>query len=216
MVDTDTDALLAAAAAQPHDPGFVPFARRREAAGIPVEVVSRRVRLLHRAGARRARRRRHAGGHRPDHVRGRRRRIDYPERPPDLPRLRDLQAPARARAPGRGPGGRVHRRRRERPLCRRLQPTWSSPSGRWCRSAWRTAGPFQRWTEFAEIDAWLDGDARRLAARSGLACPARGRGRSSAARRSGATASRTRRRATGRRPPEAPTERALSICHPGR
>jgi 2-hydroxy-3-keto-5-methylthiopentenyl-1-phosphate phosphatase len=32
--------LLATAAAQPHDPGFVPFVRRAQAAGIPVEVVS--------------------------------------------------------------------------------------------------------------------------------------------------------------------------------
>jgi 2-hydroxy-3-keto-5-methylthiopentenyl-1-phosphate phosphatase len=32
--------LLATAAVQPHDPGFVPFARRATAAGIPVEVVS--------------------------------------------------------------------------------------------------------------------------------------------------------------------------------
>jgi 2-hydroxy-3-keto-5-methylthiopentenyl-1-phosphate phosphatase len=32
--------LLATAAAQPHDPGFAPFARRATAAGIPVEVVS--------------------------------------------------------------------------------------------------------------------------------------------------------------------------------
>ena len=32
--------LLATAARQPHDPGFVPFARRATAAGIPVEVVS--------------------------------------------------------------------------------------------------------------------------------------------------------------------------------
>ncbi len=32
--------LLATAARQPHDPGFVPFVRRAQAAGIPVEVVS--------------------------------------------------------------------------------------------------------------------------------------------------------------------------------
>ncbi len=32
--------LLATAAVQPHDPGFVPFARRASSAGIPVEVVS--------------------------------------------------------------------------------------------------------------------------------------------------------------------------------
>ncbi len=40
LVDADPGALLATAAAQPHDPGFVPFVRRAQAAGIPVEVVS--------------------------------------------------------------------------------------------------------------------------------------------------------------------------------
>lgn len=40
MVDADPAALLATAAAQPHDAGFVPFVRRAQAAGIPVEVVS--------------------------------------------------------------------------------------------------------------------------------------------------------------------------------
>jgi 2,3-diketo-5-methylthio-1-phosphopentane phosphatase len=40
MVDSDPADLLATAAAQPHDAGFVPFARRAMAAGIPVEIVS--------------------------------------------------------------------------------------------------------------------------------------------------------------------------------
>lgn len=40
MVDADPDELFATAAAQPHDPGFAPFIRRAQAAGIPVEVVS--------------------------------------------------------------------------------------------------------------------------------------------------------------------------------
>jgi len=40
MVDSDPADLLATAAAQPHDPGFVSFVRRAQAAGIPVEVVS--------------------------------------------------------------------------------------------------------------------------------------------------------------------------------
>lgn len=39
-VEADLDALLATAAVQPHDPGFVPFVRRAQAAGIPAEVVS--------------------------------------------------------------------------------------------------------------------------------------------------------------------------------
>ncbi len=40
LVDVPEADLLATAAAQPHDPGFVPFVRRAQAAGIPVEVVS--------------------------------------------------------------------------------------------------------------------------------------------------------------------------------
>jgi len=40
MIDVEPAALLATAAAQPHDPGFVPFVRHAQAAGIPVEIVS--------------------------------------------------------------------------------------------------------------------------------------------------------------------------------
>jgi 2-hydroxy-3-keto-5-methylthiopentenyl-1-phosphate phosphatase len=40
LIDADPDALRATAAAQPHDPGFVPFVRRVQAAGIPIEIVS--------------------------------------------------------------------------------------------------------------------------------------------------------------------------------
>ncbi len=40
LVDVPSADLLATAAAQPHDPGFVPFVRRAQAAGIPVEIVS--------------------------------------------------------------------------------------------------------------------------------------------------------------------------------
>ena len=40
LIDAPPAALLATAAAQPHDPGFVPFVRRAQAAGIPVEIVS--------------------------------------------------------------------------------------------------------------------------------------------------------------------------------
>ena len=40
LIDASPTALLATAAAQPHDPGFVPFVRRAQAAGIPVEIVS--------------------------------------------------------------------------------------------------------------------------------------------------------------------------------
>jgi 2-hydroxy-3-keto-5-methylthiopentenyl-1-phosphate phosphatase len=40
LIDADPAALLAAAARQPHDPGFVPFVRLAQAAGIPIEIVS--------------------------------------------------------------------------------------------------------------------------------------------------------------------------------
>jgi 2,3-diketo-5-methylthio-1-phosphopentane phosphatase len=40
LVDAPSADLLATAAAQPHDPGFVPFVRRAQAAGIPIEIVS--------------------------------------------------------------------------------------------------------------------------------------------------------------------------------
>jgi HAD superfamily phosphoserine phosphatase-like hydrolase len=40
LVDVPAADLLATAAAQPHDDGFVPFVRRAQTAGIPVEVVS--------------------------------------------------------------------------------------------------------------------------------------------------------------------------------
>jgi 2-hydroxy-3-keto-5-methylthiopentenyl-1-phosphate phosphatase len=40
LIDADPAVLRATAAAQPHDPGFVGFARRATDAGIPVEIVS--------------------------------------------------------------------------------------------------------------------------------------------------------------------------------
>jgi 2-hydroxy-3-keto-5-methylthiopentenyl-1-phosphate phosphatase len=40
LLDAPAEALLATAAAQPHDPGFAPFVRHARAAGVVVEVVS--------------------------------------------------------------------------------------------------------------------------------------------------------------------------------
>jgi 2,3-diketo-5-methylthio-1-phosphopentane phosphatase len=40
LIDADPDQMRRTAAEQPHDPGFVPFVRRAQAAGIPVEIVS--------------------------------------------------------------------------------------------------------------------------------------------------------------------------------
>ena len=121
MVDADPAALLATAAAQPHDPGFVPFVRRAQAAGIPVEVVSDGFGFFIEPALAGARGRGAAGRHGPHDVRGPARVDRLPERPPDVLRVRDLQAQPRPRPPGGRPRGRVHRRRRERPLRRGLQ-----------------------------------------------------------------------------------------------
>lgn len=40
LVEADPATLLATAAQQPHDPGFVPFVRAAQAAAVPIEVVS--------------------------------------------------------------------------------------------------------------------------------------------------------------------------------
>ncbi len=40
LIDAPLSELLATAAAQPHDEGFVPFVRHAQAAGIPIEIVS--------------------------------------------------------------------------------------------------------------------------------------------------------------------------------
>ena len=77
---------------------------------------------------------------------GRRATIAFPNGHPTLPRVRDVQAQPRPRPPGRRSGGRVHRRRRERPLRRRLQRhrvgQTDASSGSASRPAGRTsAGP---------------------------------------------------------------------------
>ena len=173
LVDAPPADLLATAAAQPHDPGFVPFVRRAQAAGIPIEIVSDGFGFfiepaLEALGV----------GELPvvtarDHLRGSARVDRLPERPPDLPHLRHLQAQPRPRPPGRRPRRRVHRRRRERPLRRGLRrrrlgqalarphlhrgrlavPPLDASSAR-STAGWRTT---------------LDGLARR----SGRPCPAR-------------------------------------------
>ena len=121
MVDAPAADLLATAAAQPHDPGFVPFVRRAQAAGIQIEIVSDGfgffiepalqalgVAELPVVTARTT-------------LEGRRATIDFPNGHPTCRHLRDMQAQSRPRAPGGRPGGRVHRRRRERSVRGRLQ-----------------------------------------------------------------------------------------------
>jgi 2-hydroxy-3-keto-5-methylthiopentenyl-1-phosphate phosphatase len=154
MVDTDTDALFEVAAAQPHDPGFVPFALGAMAAGIPVEVVSDGFGFfiepaLVALGV----------GDIPvvtarTTFQGRKARIDYPNGHPTClvcgtcKRQRVLEHQAAGRAVvfiGDGESDRyaagysdvVFAKRSLVRIC--LEAGWA----------------FQRWTEFAEIDAWL-------------------------------------------------------------
>jgi 2-hydroxy-3-keto-5-methylthiopentenyl-1-phosphate phosphatase len=147
--------LLATAALQPHDPGFVPFVRRAQAAGIPVEVVSDGFGFfigpaLARLGlaevpiitARTT-------------FEGRQARIAWPNGHPDCrvcgtcKRQRVLAHQAAGRAVafiGDGESDRyaagyadlIFAKRALVPIC--LDNGW----------------PFERWTEFSEIHAWLD------------------------------------------------------------
>ena len=121
MVDADPAALLATAAAQPHDPGFVPFVRRAQSAGIPVEVVSDGFGFFIRPALGTL-----GVGELPvvtarTTFAGRRAADRLPKRQPAVPRVRDVQAGPGPRPPGSGPSGRVHRRRRKRSVCRGLQ-----------------------------------------------------------------------------------------------
>lgn len=147
--------LLATAARQPHDPGFVPFVRRAQAAGIPVEVVSDGFGFfiqpaLERLGVPElpvitARTTFAAGGA----------TIDFPNGHPacfvcgTCKRQRVLAQQAAGRAVlfiGDGESDRyaagyadlVFAKRALVPIC--LANGW----------------PFQRWTEFSEIHAWLN------------------------------------------------------------
>ncbi len=147
--------LLATAAVQPHDPGFAPFARQAVAAGIPVEVVSDGFGFfigpaLARLGladlpvvtARTT-------------FEGRRARIGWPNGHPacrvcgTCKRQRVLGHQAAGRAVvfiGDGESDRyaagyadlIFAKRSLVPIC--LENGW----------------PFERWTEFGEIHAWLD------------------------------------------------------------
>ena len=93
----------------------------------------RRLRLLHRAGARGPRRRRRAGRDRPDDVRGRSARGST-SRTATRPASSAGPASATASSPTRPPGGRSCSSATARSIATpRVTPTWSSPSGRSCR-----------------------------------------------------------------------------------
>jgi HAD superfamily phosphoserine phosphatase-like hydrolase len=155
LVRADGAALLATAARQPHDPGFVPFVRRARAAGIPVEVVSDGFGFFIEPALRRlgvpelpviTARTTFAGG---------RATIDFPNGHPEClvcgtcKRQRVLAHQAAGRAVvfiGDGESDRyaagyadvVFAKRALVPIC--------------VMNGW----PFQRWTEFTEIHAWLN------------------------------------------------------------
>jgi 2,3-diketo-5-methylthio-1-phosphopentane phosphatase len=156
LVRADGAALLATAARQPHDTGFVPFVRWAQAAGIPVEVVSDGLGFfiepaLERLGVPElpvvTARATFAGG---------RAAIEFPNAHPTChvcgtcKRARVLAHQAAGRAVvfiGDGESDRyaagyadiVFAKRALVPIC--IANHW----------------PFQRWTEFSEIHAWLNG-----------------------------------------------------------
>ena len=162
----------------------------------------RRVRVLHRTGARAAGRPRGPRRDGADRVPRSTARAAVPERPPDLPRLRDLQAAARARPSRGGPAGRVHRRRRQRSVRRRLQrhrvrqelAGTDLPRGRLGVPA---MDGLQRARCLAGRNARGMGRRPVDPARAAAGRPHRHAG-TSAAPRSGATVSRIRRRGLGR------------------
>ena len=121
LIDAPPAALLATAAAQPHDPGFVPFVRRAQAAGIPVEIVSDGFGFfiepaLEALGV----------GELPvvtarTTFEGRRASIAFPNGHPTCLVCGTCKRNRVLAHQAAGPGGRLHRRRRERSLRRRLQ-----------------------------------------------------------------------------------------------
>lgn len=160
MVDADPADLLATAAAQPHDPGFVPFVRRAQAAGIVVEVVSDGFGFfiepaLQALGV----------GELPvitasTTFSGRRASIAFPNGHPTCfvcgtckrQRVLDHQAAGRAVLfIGDGESDRYAAGYADLVFAKRALVRICLDAG------W----PFERWTEFAEIDAWL---TRSLAA----------------------------------------------------
>ena len=154
----------------------------------------RRLRLLHRPGAGAARPGRDPGRDRRDVVGWCRPADDrLAERPPDMLRVRDLQARPGARPSGRRSGGGLHRRWRVRPVRGRLR-------GRHLRQAIRSSGCARR-----PAGRSIDGDPSRRSKRGWptrsrpgarirrrRCCPAPPTTRTSAAPRSGATAGSTR------------------------
>jgi 2-hydroxy-3-keto-5-methylthiopentenyl-1-phosphate phosphatase len=154
MMDAPEAVLLATAAAQPHDPGFVPFVRRARAAGIPVEVVSDGFGFFIRPALEAL-----GVGDVPvisavTTFAGRRASIDYPNGHPTCfvcgtcKRNRVLAHQAAGRAVvfiGDGESDRY--------AAGYSDVVWAKRA--LVRICLEAGWPFNRWTEFAEIDAWL-------------------------------------------------------------
>jgi HAD superfamily phosphoserine phosphatase-like hydrolase len=156
LLRADPDALFATAAAQPHDPTFVPFVERARAAGVPIEVVSDGFGFYIEPALRRlgvpwipavSARTRFAGG---------RATIDYPNGHPTClvcgtcKRNRVLAHRAAGRRVvfiGDGESDRYAAGYADVVFAKRSLVRICIENG------W----PFHRWTEFAEIDAWLRG-----------------------------------------------------------
>jgi 2,3-diketo-5-methylthio-1-phosphopentane phosphatase len=154
LLDSDPAELFATAAAQPHDPGFVPFVRRAREAGIPVEIVSDGFGFfigpaLESLGV----------GDLPiitadTTFEGRHARIDFPNGHPRCfvcgtckrQRVRAHQAAGRAVVfIGDGESDRYAAGYADVVWAKRALVKICTEAG------W----PFRRWTEFAEVDAWL-------------------------------------------------------------
>ena len=153
-VDEDEPVLMATAAAQPHDPGFVPFVRRAQAAGIPVEVVSDGFGFFIRPALEAL-----GVGELPvvtarTTFEGRRARIEFPN---GNPQCHVCGTCKRDRVLAHRAAG------------RRVVFIGDGESDRYAagysdivfakhslvRICLEAGWPFRRWTEFAEIDAWL-------------------------------------------------------------
>jgi len=156
MIDVEPAALLATAASQPHDPGFVPFVRHAQAAGIPVEIVSDGFGFfiepaLERLGV----------GELPvitarTTFEGRRAAITFPNGHPSClvcgtcKRNRVLAHQTAGRAVvfiGDGESDRY--------AAGYSDVVWAKRA--LVRICIEAGWPYQRWTEFREIDAWLEG-----------------------------------------------------------
>ena len=154
MVDADPADLLATAARQPHDPGFVPFVRRAQAAGIPIEVVSDGFGFFIEPALRAL-----GVGELPvitarTTFDGRRASIDYPNGHPTCfvcgtcKRQRVMEHQAAGRAVmfiGDGESDRYAAGYSDIVFAKRSLVRICVEAG------W----PFERWTEFSEIETWL-------------------------------------------------------------